>query len=70
MICPQCSKELFISETALLNLERFHESLVVKTECCGHGVRLRHVFAFNAEAYTGDQKRDDFNEIMKPVTAS
>jgi hypothetical protein len=64
--CPHCEKELKLPEHAFYNsLNYNHQNLLVKTECCGKGIVLKHKIMFFADRYIGSRDTDDFNQKIK-----
>ena len=64
MKCPHCNKEVRISAIAELNMESYHETLLVKTICCGNLVNTYPAFSFYVSKYKGDKREDSFGESI------
>lgn len=60
MICPICKGELSIPIGAERCAEAYGDSLIVATECCGHGVIVKRVISLRVVPYTGDSKEDQW----------
>ena len=49
MICPYCSKKVVIPDNVLRNLETFHNSVIVRTECCDKLIHIDSVITYECE---------------------
>lgn len=63
MKCPQCGGELEYPEHAYFNMYDYHNSCIVKTECCGKAVRLIPRMLVESVSVQGVQEDDWGNEI-------
>ena len=60
MKCPCCKKQLKIPVHAELNMETYHNSAIVRTQCCHQLVQTFPKFSYTATKYDGHKEKDDW----------
>lgn len=58
--CPECGNKLVLPDYARCNMESYHKSLNIKTDCCGKVVRATPHTIFTAQKT--DKTVDDWGD--------
>lgn len=65
MKCPSCTNKLRVPDYALNNADTYHQSCLVRAECCGRMVTIRPTRSYIVEIYSGERKEDDWGVNVK-----
>ena len=58
--CPYCGKETSFDEVVLRNINSYHETLNVVSNCCGRVLRLSEVVSYEVHPIYEYMTEDDF----------
>jgi len=69
MKCKICKKDVIIPRRAYLNLDTYKVggSVLIASECCGVGYRIKMNISYSTTLHTGKEIEDDWGtELLKP----
>jgi len=65
MKCPNCNKEIDIDFVVYRNAERYHNTNLAVSNCCGTAFIVKPVLTLKVTHYTGDKTEDDWGNPIK-----
>jgi len=63
--CPHCHKRLRVREAVIRNIDSYQKTARAEALCCGYGVMIAPIDAYDVFAASTNLKEDDWGHKLK-----